>query len=253
MNVSFRTVLRFAVATVVSTLIASGAQSAAHPPSLSTIYLQLKAAVEKGRELGFSDALNSQIRELRSGLSRDDSGMEFLIAKLESMNQRETGSGKAGAGDCEAIFAETAVLDAVMDDAPLKFELFEALAEGYDHASPKLKKQVLQVLESSYTPAVACDTHGGRSVLDLALWRIGRDSVPTLLRLSERSQKSVRCGADDFLNELGKRQKKDITAAPVLNCENEGASAQQVERWRQWWGQNSTAIDIPKLPDFGRQ
>jgi hypothetical protein len=137
-------------------------------------------------------------------------------------------------------------------NAPLKFELFEALAEAYSQSLPEIQSKILGALEGSYTPVVACDAHGGRTILDWALIYIGKDSVGSLTRLAKHPVKSVRCGSAELLNEIGKSSASDknVEPAPVLTCEFAETASEESESWFRWWQRNNSKIQFPTLPDF---
>lgn len=186
----------------------------------------------------------TKLKTSRRQLVQNEPGALFTLAKLEEMNHSDIGP--AVAGNCEIAFTEAAA-----KHAPMKYQLIEALAEAYSHLSPELQKRILRALENTYTPPIACDAHGGRTVLDWALIRIGRDSVDVLIRLVKNRLKSVRCGADDLLNEIAKNPKfsNNVEYPPVLDCGSGESAAQQSETWYRWWQENGLRAQFPTMSD----
>ncbi len=82
-----------------------------------------------------------------------------------------------------------------------------------------MKPEVIEVLENSYTYPIACDPHGGRSVLGWAFLHIGKDVIEALLRLADSSSEMVRCQIDELLNGvLEDNESTGNLLPPILDC-----------------------------------
>jgi hypothetical protein len=224
-----------------------------HPAAgLPQIYGQLLQLVTReGDPLkGLSAADRKEMRRLRAALGGEDAGALFIIGKLEEMNVDETSHLEPTPGpfgECESALTGIASKNALM-----KYQLFQALGESYSRRSRSVQVKVLDALERSYTPSVACDVGGGRQVLDLALIRTGKNSVEVFIRLGGSRYESIRCGAEGNLNSFADGHRSDGDAAwpPVLDCHApEGVFEGQLANWHQWWESNRATIRWPKLPD----
>jgi len=228
-----------------------GSQVDSHPTAgLPQIYDKLQQLITRDLVKGFSAADRKEMRGLRAALAGDDAGALFVVGKLEEMNLEERSHlvpAPVPLGECESALTGIASNDALM-----KYALFRALGESYPRRSRSVQVKVLDALEKSYTPSVACDTGGGRQVLDVALIRAGRNSVEAFIRLGGSRYESIRCGADGNLNSIadGHRSEGDAAWPPVLDCHaSDAVVAGQLADWHQWWDSNRSTIRWPKLPD----
>jgi hypothetical protein len=214
---------------------------------LSRIYETLQHETRLATDITVPEAERSKasakLKVLRKQLASNEAGAVFTIDKLEEIDRSEV---PAFVDDCKSAFTETAATN-----APYKYQLIEALAEAYSQLPSDLQKRILQVLEDTYTPVVACNTSGGRTVIDWGLIHIGKDAIGVLIRLARSPMKSVRCGADDLLNEIARTPEstRQVRPAPILACESAERSSEQLERWYRWWQQNSSIVKFPILPE----
>lgn len=212
------------------------------------IYAQLEEAMSRTREIGFSVSDSKQLRELRQKIvEQGDSGALFVLQKLGSFNSAEAKA--APSGDCADALGSSVALQ----NAPIKMELFLTLAESYPYLSPQIQTEVLQTLVDSYTLPVACDTHGGRSVLGWSLIRIGKPSVDGMLQLATSPYESVRCGVDEMLNSIANSLSSSheaVSLPPRLTCKApRPRRTDQLHQWSTWWHKNSPRITFPTLPE----
>jgi hypothetical protein len=187
------------------------------------------------------------MKALRKQLTQDSAGALFAIEELTRMKKDESIPEKAD--DCSS-----AVSDTFSKDYPLRLQLIEALAEGYLALSADLQVKILRTLEDNYSPLLVCDLHGGRTVLDWALIRVGTDSIEVLVRLAKSPLRSVNCAADDLLTEIGKVAKstQDITSPPQLDCGLTTNANKDADVWHAWWQRSGPRIDFHKIQDLVR-
>ena len=219
----------------------------AQPAEPARHYASIQELITHDRGTGFSQADRRKLRLFRARLAAGgDTAIIFVEGKLRQMKGEENVSNLSG--------CDSAMTPEVVENAGMKIQLIEVLAEAYQQAPAPSRSDILRVLAEAYTPAVACDPYGARTVLDWAFARIGRDSVASLIQIGSSPLEPVRCAADDLANSFADsaRVPAGLGRPPKLDCRAEPAvRARQLAALRSWWLENGSRIALPDLKGPG--
>lgn len=242
---------RYSAATIALLLFwASTCSSETH---LEAQYRRLERLSWKILQHGTTNRDSKDMRRVRDFFaSQGDPAGEFLVRKLQDMNQEEA-KFLQGADDARKGLEYAARLIAQRRNPAIKYYLCHILADMFANMSPALQTTTLKTFVVSYTPS----TYGDAQQLNYPFLRTGRKSIPYFLKLAEHENTNVRCRVCSDLNALGREITKSKPAnsssvmPPSIECRADPAERERaIKEWREWWENEGQNLPFPTIPSF---